>query len=410
MRGAGILPRQYSWGQFLQGFGVQDASAIPTERLALFAKVFERHLESSNRLAPHNQATVVWLRPEHMRKLHALSHDPLRPQWPRVAEISQELLHREQWRPSRRLVRLARQWNIRPFEIPDYGMTKTWTSRTENGEVQEYMEWVRFEDTLGDVVNLDSQEGDDEPIPEADIVEELEKLESSDSETKSDSTLLEKAKKKDEHGSGQPVNGFLDKSPAPWQAQPGAFDSADKRVRRMAEKQQHKAKQIQAGKEHHMKNSANCLTRARASETDNHPLALSNAFEVLSSIKEESNQEIATLEDDSLQQTAEASLERASSSIQCMTSALGNNAESTSGGAFSSLARKRSRIAERSSAQNRDAVSGRSSSWRRPSLEEGRDREGVRGQTQYHDARKSSSWMNRKETDGRDLDWGKRND
>lgn len=89
-----------------------------------------------------------------------------------------------------------------------------------------------------------------------------------------------------------------------------------------------------------MENSAKNLTRARAFETEKHPLALSNTFGVLSSIKEESNEEIATLEDDSSQQTAEVSFERASSRIQCRTSAMRNNTASTSGGAFSSLARK----------------------------------------------------------------------
>lgn len=122
------------------------------------------------------------------------------------------------------------------------------------------MEWVRFEDTLGDVPGLDNEDGDDEPLSEADVVEELEKLEESDSETKSDGTLLEKAKKKEEDDSARPANAFVDKSPARWQAQTGAFDTADKRVRRMVEKKQQNASQVQAGKGHHVKDSANGLS------------------------------------------------------------------------------------------------------------------------------------------------------
>lgn len=221
----------YNWDDFLKGLGYSNARVVPADILPLFESVYERHLERTSRPTGHpsgqRQPTHVALRPENIRQLRGLINDPLRPEFPRIAEISQEHLHREQWRPSRRLVRLGRKHGIRSFEIPDYGLVETRESQIENGVVHEYVERVRWEDTLEGVADLGGEDDDDESIPEAEILDEFEKMGESDSETESDETRVKKAKGTDRGGSKSSAEFFVDKSPAPWRAQAGAFDSSD---------------------------------------------------------------------------------------------------------------------------------------------------------------------------------------
>jgi len=95
-------------------------------------------------------------------------------------------------------------------------MIETYKSRIENGEVHEYVERVRWEDILEGVADLDSEDDDDESTPEAEILDEFEKMEISDSETESDETWPKKAKGADRGVLKSSAEFFVDKSPGPW--------------------------------------------------------------------------------------------------------------------------------------------------------------------------------------------------
>jgi len=212
--------------------------------------------------------------------------------------------------------------------------------------------------------------------------------------------------KRNDVGSARPVKTFVDKSPAPWQHQAGAFDTADKRLQRMAEKKNQS--QYQRGREQVADNSAHAVTHSPAAQRQCRPLAVSNAFGLLSTIKEEPANGVYAREDGTPQQLIQSPKNRTTSSDNQsnepsipVTTAVG------SGDAFSSIDRKRDRIATRNSARDERVAGGRRDSWRMSLSGNSQVAERSPSRSRYREVRKGSNWMNKEYTDGRDLDWSR---
>ncbi|KAK5089288.1 hypothetical protein LTR70_006787 [Exophiala xenobiotica] len=212
--------------------------------------------------------------------------------------------------------------------------------------------------------------------------------------------------KRNDVGLARPVKTFVDKSPAPWLHQVGAFDTADKRLQRMAEKKNQS--QYQRGREQVADNSAHAITHSRASQRQCRPLAVSNAFGLLSTIKEEPENGFHAPEDGTPKQLVESAKNRTTfSDDQSNEPSIPVTTAVSSGDAFSSISRKRDRIATRSSARSERVAVGMRNSWRIPLSGDSQDAGRAHSRSRDRDVRKGSNWMNKGYTDGRDLDWGR---
>lgn len=214
------------------------------------------------------------------------------------------------------------------------------------------------------------------------------------------------ASKRDEVGLARLAKTFVDKFPAPWQARAGAFYTADKRLQRMAEKKNQT--QHQKGRQQVVDNSARVVTHSRAAQKQRRPLAVSNTFDLLSTIKETQEDSIHPPEDGRPQRLVESPKNPTiSSSSQSNKPSMPVIATATSSDAFSSISRKRDRLATRGSARSEGVARGRRNSWTMSLSDVNQDAERAHSRPRYRDVRKGSDWMNRGHADGRDLDWSR---